>query len=74
VEVRLPDVDVAGAFEPDDGLGRASRNMVGEDCRAVGRRQAGRVEEVLDRERDALRRKRLGPREEDPVRNYESSR
>jgi hypothetical protein len=74
VEVRLPDVDVAGAFQTDDSLGRAGRNVVGEDRRAVGRRQTGCVEEILDRERDALRRNRLGPRQEDRVGDYESSR
>jgi hypothetical protein len=39
--------------------------VVGEDRRAVRRRQAGGVEEILDGERDPLARP-LGPGEEDP--------
>jgi hypothetical protein len=74
VEVRLSDVDVARALQPEDGLGRVSRDVVGKDRRPVGRGQAGGVEEVLDGKCDAPGRKRRGSREEDPVGNYESWR
>ncbi len=60
VQVRLADVRVAGRLEPLHGLGRLGRDVLGEDRRAVGRRQAGGVEEVLDRERDPLGRARSG--------------
>jgi len=45
--------------------------VVGEDRGAVGRDEAGGVEQVLDGERNAVRRERVGPSEEDSV-VYES--
>ena len=57
VQVRLADVRVAGRLEPADGFGRLGGHVVGEDRRAVRRRQPGGVEEILDRERDAVRRR-----------------
>jgi hypothetical protein len=74
VEVRLADVDVAASFEPRDRLGGPGRDVIGEDGRAVGRRQPSGVEQILDRERNACRRQRLRPGEEDAVGIYENSR
>ena len=54
VQVRLAHVRVAGRLEPGHGLGAALGHVVGEQDRAVGRRQPGGVEQVLDRERDSL--------------------
>jgi hypothetical protein len=72
VQVRLADDAVAGGFETRDGLRGPVGDVVGEEDRAVGRRQAGGVEEVLDCQRGAGRR-RLGPREEDPLELAQSS-
>jgi hypothetical protein len=41
--------------------------VVGEHDRAVRRRQPGGVEEILDRERNAVLRDRVRSREEDAV-------
>ncbi len=68
VEVGLSDVRVAGALQANDDLGAPVWDVIGEEDRPVSRRQAGGVEEVLDRNRDAIRRGRLRPREEDPGR------
>jgi hypothetical protein len=65
MQVRLADVRVARRLEPPDRLGRPRRDVLGEQDRPVGRRQALGVEEVLDRQRDAVA-DGLGPREEDP--------
>ena len=67
VQVRLADVRVAGALEPRDGLGGCVRDVVGEQDRAVGRRQAGGVEQVLDGQAETRRRQRVGDCEEDAV-------
>jgi hypothetical protein len=64
VQVRLADVRVARRLEPPYRLGRLARDMLGEQDRAVGRDEPGRVEQVLDRERDPLGG-RLRPGEED---------
>jgi hypothetical protein len=72
VQVRLADVRVAGGLEPDDGLGGAVGDVVGEDDRPVGRDEPGRVEEVLDREPDS-ERWLGGPCEKDPVGRRQSS-
>ena len=66
VEVRLADVRVAGALEADDCLGAPVGDVVGEEDRPVGRRQPGGVEEILDGERDAVRRHRRRARQPDP--------
>jgi hypothetical protein len=66
VQVRLADVRVAGVLEQPDGLGRARRDVLGEQDRPVGGHEALRVEEVLDREPWAGRG-RVGTREEDAV-------
>jgi hypothetical protein len=55
VKVRLADNRVAGRLQPRDRLGGAVRDVVGEDGRAIGRPEAGSVEEVLDREGDPVR-------------------
>jgi hypothetical protein len=68
VQVRLADVRVPGLFEAPDGFRRPRRNVLGEDRRPVRRRQPRGVEEVLDGERDPLRRL-LRTREEDPRTN-----
>ncbi len=68
VQVRLPDVCVAGRFEPGDRLGRLLRHVVGVDDRAVRGREAGRVEDVLDGEAHAVR-DRFWPRQEDSRRD-----
>ena len=67
VQVRLADVRVARALEPDDGLGRCNRDVLGEQDRPVRRRQAGGVEEVLDGQPKTCRRRRVGQGEEDAV-------
>jgi hypothetical protein len=72
VQVRLADDAVAGGFEPADSLRGAIRDVVGEEDRAVRRREAGGVEQVLYGQRDAGRR-RLRPREEDPLELAQSS-
>jgi hypothetical protein len=72
VEVGFADVDVTRGLEADDGLGASLGHVVGEDDRPVGRGQPGGVEEVLDGERDALRRL-VGPGEEDPGRLAQST-
>jgi hypothetical protein len=66
VQVRLPDVRVAGRLEQPHRLGRLGGHMLGEQDRAVGRDEAGRVEQVFDGEPDSLAG-RLRPGEEDPV-------
>jgi len=65
VQVGLADVRVPGRLEPPNGLRGRRRNVIDEDRRAVRRRQAGAVEQILDRERDSLR-DRLRQREKDP--------
>jgi hypothetical protein len=67
VQVRLADVREARRLEPRDGLRRTDRDVVGEDRRAVRRRQPGRVEQILDGERDACGRRRVGPGEKDAL-------
>jgi hypothetical protein len=52
VQVRLADVRVSGRLEPPNRLRRLTGDVVGEQDRAVGRDEARRVEQVLDRERD----------------------
>jgi hypothetical protein len=64
VQVRLADVRVPGRLQPPHGLGRIRRHVLGEDRRSVRRHEPGRVEQVLDAERDPLG-DRLGTREED---------
>jgi hypothetical protein len=54
MQIRLADVHVARRFEAFDHLCRFGRNVLGEDDRAVGRRDAPGVEEILDREPDAV--------------------
>ena len=54
VQVRLSDIRVTGRLEAAYALGGPRRDVVGEDDRAVGRRQAFGVEEILDREGDAV--------------------
>ena len=53
----------ARLLEADDCLCGRGRNVLGEDRRAVRGRQAGGVEEILDRERDSARDP-LGPGQE----------
>jgi hypothetical protein len=65
VQVRLADVGVAGVLEPPDGRRGPGRNVLGEQDRAVGRDEAGGVEQVLDGERNTLAGV-LRPSEEDP--------
>ena len=57
--------DDLASFEQPDRLGRSRRDMVGEDRRAVCRRQPGGVEQVFDGELDPAAG-RIRPREEDP--------
>ena len=52
VQVRLADDRVASVLEEAHRLGRPVGHVVGEEDGAVGRRQAGGVEQVLDREPD----------------------
>jgi hypothetical protein len=66
VQVRLADVRVTGRLEAAHRLGGLRRHVLGEQDRAVGRHQAGRVEEILDRERDSLAAS-LRAGEEDPL-------
>jgi hypothetical protein len=66
VQVGLADVRVSGRLQPPYRLRGLSRNVLGEQDRAVGRDEPGRVEEVLDGERNPLGGL-LGAREEDPV-------
>ena len=54
VQVGLADVRIAGRLQPPHRLGCLARDVVGEQDRAVGRDEPGRVEQVLDRERDPL--------------------
>ena len=56
VQVGLADVRVAGRLEQPHRLGRLARHVLGEQDRAVGGDEPGRVEQVLDRERDPLAR------------------
>ncbi len=71
VQVRLADVRPPGALESQHGLGRPFRHVLGEHRRAVGRADAGRVEEILDGEPPA--RRAVGePGDEDAL--YESQR
>jgi hypothetical protein len=60
VQVRLADVGVAGALEPRDRLGRCVRDVLSEQDRPVGRRQAGGVEQVFDGQPKTCRRWRFG--------------
>ena len=64
VQVRLADVRVARRLEAAYALRRRARHVIGEDRRAVGRRQPRGVEEILDGERNALARP-VRPGEED---------
>jgi hypothetical protein len=57
VQVRLADDGVARGLERRDRRCSLCRDVLGEDRGAVGRPQPGRVEEVLDREPDALGRR-----------------
>jgi hypothetical protein len=66
VQVRLADVRVTRRLEPAHDLGALGGHVLGEEDRAVGRDEAGRVEEVLDRELNPLTGL-LGPGEEDPL-------
>ena len=61
VEVGLADDDGAGAFEPRDG-GRVPAGIVGKRRAGGGRRQAGDVDVVLDRDRHAEQRPALRAR------------
>jgi hypothetical protein len=72
VQVRLADDAVAALLQPPYRLGRPLGDVVGEEDRPVGRRQTGRVEKILDGERDPGRR-RLRPREEDALELAQSS-
>ena len=54
VQVRLADVRIAGRFGKEDGCCTLSRDVLHEDRRAVRRRQACSVEQILDREPRAL--------------------
>ena len=67
VQVRLADVHVAGLLEQRDRGRGSGGDVLGEEDRAVGRRQTLGVEEILDGQANALRRG-LRLREEDPVR------
>ena len=58
VQVRLADVRVAGRFGKEDGCCTLSRDVLREDRRAVRRRQACGVEQILDREPGPRRRLR----------------
>ena len=73
VQVRLAHDRVAGLLEPGDAGRRALGNVVAEDRRAVGRRQPGRVDQVLDGERDPGRNL-VGNRQEGAVRVSQASR
>jgi hypothetical protein len=66
VQVGLADVDVARVLQQAHGRGGLGRYVLGEEDRAVGRDEPGRVEEVLDGERDPVA-DLLGPREEDAL-------
>jgi hypothetical protein len=66
VQVRLADVRVARVLEQANGLGGLRRDALGEDRRAIGRRQAGRIEQIFDRE-SKPRAWLLRPREDDSV-------
>jgi len=66
VEIRLADVDIARSLEPLHSLRAVGRNVLGEEDRAIGRDEAGGVEEILDRERDAYAGI-LRPCEKDPL-------
>ena len=74
MQVRLADFEVPGCLEPAHGFGGLGRHVVGEEDRAVGRHEAGGVEEVLDRQALSGRRVlgALGPREEDAVGSRQS--
>jgi len=72
VQVGLADVCVAGRLQPPHRLGRLARHVVGEQDRAVGRDEPGRVEQVLDRERDPLAG-RLRAGEEDALRRAQKT-
>jgi hypothetical protein len=65
VQVRLPNVAVPGGFEQPHRLGALRRHVLGENSRAVGRANACRVEEILDRQPDPVARRQL--RDEDPA-------
>ena len=66
VQVRLPGDGVPGGLEPQYRLGALRGHVLGEDRRAVRRDEPRRVEQVLDRDRNALARL-VGPGEPDPV-------
>jgi hypothetical protein len=55
VQVRLPDHAPAGGLQRDDRGCGLRRNVVGEERRAVRRREPCGVEEVLDCERPTRR-------------------
>jgi hypothetical protein len=54
VQVRLADVRIARRLERGDCGGRLGGKVVGEEGRAVRGDEPGRVEEILDRERDPV--------------------
>jgi hypothetical protein len=54
VQVRLADDGIAGCLEASYYLGGSFRDVVAEDRGAVGRRQPGGVEQVLDAKADAF--------------------
>ena len=64
VQIRLADVRVAGLLEQPHRGRRLAGHVPGEDRRAVGRLEPGRVEEILDGEPDPGRRW-VRPGEED---------
>jgi hypothetical protein len=66
VQVRLAGVRVSRRLQPPHGLRGLARHVLGEQDRAVGRDEPGRVEEVLDRERNPLAGL-LRAGEEDPL-------
>ena len=68
VQVRLAGDRVAGVLEQAHGRRGRRGHVAGEDRRAVRRLEPGRVEEILDRDRDPGRRG-LGPGEEDAQSN-----
>ena len=54
MHVQLAEHDRASRFEPADDFRILGRHAIGEDRAAGGGAHAGRVEEVLERDRDAV--------------------
>ena len=54
MQVGLADVHITGRLEPGDRLGSAVRHMIGKEDRAIRGAHKGRVEQILNRQRDAL--------------------